>query len=100
MSLRFTNGVFKFQGARTVKYEVPTTILASAAPVVVAAAPVVEIPTVAPESVPEPVVEVPTAAPEPVVEVPTAAPLEVEAPLEVSETAPESGLVPENPPTE
>ena len=93
MSLRFINGAFKLKGVQTVTYELPT--------VVVPGKPVVaEVPTAAPE----PVVEVPTAAPEPVVEVPTAAPepvvSEVEAPAEVTETAPETGLVPENPPTE
>lgn len=99
------NGAFRAKSVQTVKYEVPTTILASATPVVVAAV-VPEVPT----SAPEPVVEVPVPASEPVVEVaasesvavevPTATPLEVEAPLEVLETAPESGLVPEDPPTE
>jgi hypothetical protein len=67
------NGAFRAKGVQTVKYEVPTTILASATPVVVAAV---------------------------VPEVPTSVPLEVKAPLEVLETAPESGLVPEDPPTE
>jgi len=103
------NGVFKFQGARTVRYEVPMDVLANAKPVVVEApvvvpepvAVVVEVPVVVPEPVAV-VVEVPVVVPEPVVvvEVPVAEVLEVEAPLEVSETAPESGLVPENPPTE
>lgn len=51
-------------------------------------------PTVAPEPVPEPVPE-----PEPaVVELPVVS--EVEAPLEVTEAPAETGLVPENPPTE
>jgi len=57
-------------------------------------------PTVAPEPVPEPVPE-PIVAPEPapaVVELPVAS--EVEAPLEVLEAPAETGLVPENPPTE
>jgi hypothetical protein len=104
MSLRFVGGALRLTGARKINFvmdppvlpgapvvEVPTT-----APEVVAvvevpvAAP--EVPTAAPEPVPEPVVEVPTAAPEP--------PSEVEAPAEVAETAPEAGLVPENPPTE
>ena len=56
--------------------------------------------TVAPEPTPEPVPE-PTVAPEPapaVVELPVAS--EVEAPLEVLEAPAETGLVPENPPTE
>ena len=88
------NGAFKLKGVQTVTYEMPT--------VVVPGKPVVaEVPTAAPEPV---VVEVPTAAPEPVVEVLTVAPepvvSEVEAPAEVTETAPETGLVPENPPTE
>ena len=82
MSLRFMNGAFKLKGVQTVTYEMPT--------VVVPGKPVVaEVPTAAPE----PVVEVLTVAPEPVVS-------EVEAPAEVTETAPETGLVPENPPTE
>jgi hypothetical protein len=82
MSLRFTNGAFKLKGVQTVTYEMPTVVI-PIKPVVV------EVPTAAPESI----VEVPTAAPEPVVS-------EVEAPAEVTETAPETGLVPENPPTE
>ena len=41
--------------------------------------------------------KVPTVA---AVEIPTAAPSEVEAPLEIPQAAPETGLVPENPPTE
>ena len=108
MSLHFVGGALRLTGARRMNFvmdppvlpgvpvvEVPTT-----APEVVAvvevpvAAP--EVPTAAPEPVPEPVVEVPTAAPEPVPEPPS----EVEAPAEVAETAPEAGLVPENPPTE
>ena len=87
------NGAFKLKGVQTVTYEMPTLVIPGK--------PVVEVPTAAPESI----VDVPTAAPEPVVvEVPTAAPepvvSEVEAPAEVTETAPETGLVPENPPTE
>ena len=69
-------------------------------PVVVAPEPVPEpepAPVVVPEPVPEPepaVVEVPVVPePEPVVS-------EVEAPLEVTEAPAETGLVPENPPTE
>lgn len=100
------NGVFKAKGFQTVQYEMPTVVLPGK-PVVV------EVPTVAPapepvvEAAPEPVVEAP--APEPAVEAPAPAPepavveappSQVEAPLEVLETAPESGLVPENPPAE
>jgi len=84
MSLRFMNGAFKLKGVQTVKYEVDVPQPKPA-----------EVPTVAPE-VPVAVVEVPTVASE----VPTVAPSEVEAPLEITETAPESGLIPENPPTE
>lgn len=108
MSLRWINGVFKAKGFQTVQYEMPTVVLPGK-PVVV------EVPTVAPapepvvEAAPEPVVEAP--APEPVVEAPAPAPepavvevpvaaSEVEAPLEVLEAAPESGLVPEDPPAE
>jgi hypothetical protein len=77
MSLRFMNGAFKLKGVQTVKYEVDVPVLVKAP----------EVPAVAPE--------VPA-----VVEVPTVAPSEVEAPLEVPQAAPESGLIPENPPTE
>ncbi len=69
MSLRFMNGAFKLKGVQTVKYEVDVPVLVKAP-------------------------EVPA-----VVEVPTVAPSEVEAPLEITETAPKSGLIPENPPT-
>ena len=94
-TFRFVGGALKLGGARRAVFEIDTPALPKPAVVV-------EVPTVAPEvptAAPEPV-EVPTAAPEPVavVEVPTAAPLEVEAPAEVAETAPEAGLVPENPP--
>jgi hypothetical protein len=77
---RFIGGGLKMTGARRAVFEIDTPALPK--------------PTVA--------VEVPTAAPEPVavVEVPTAAPSEVEAPAEVPETSPESGLAPEEPPTQ
>ena len=93
MSLRFINGAFKLKGVQTVKYEVDVPQPKPA---------VAEVPTVAPEPEPPIVAEVPTVAPEePVVaEVPTVAPSEVEASLEIAETALETGLVPENPPTE
>jgi len=100
MSLRFINGAFKLKGVQTVKYEVDVPQPKPA---------VAEVPTVAPEPEPPIVAEVPTVAPEePVVaEVPTVvpeepvvAPSEVEASLEIAETALETGLIPENPPTE
>jgi hypothetical protein len=83
-TFRFVGGALKLGGARRAVFEIETPALSKPA----------EVPTVAPE--------VPTAAPEPaaVVEVPTAAPLEVEAPAEVAQAAPEAGLVPEDPPTE
>jgi hypothetical protein len=75
LPFRFVNGELKMKGARRALFEIDTPAL------------------------PKPT---PTVAPEPVavVEVPTAAPLEVEAPAEVPETSPESGLAPEEPPTE
>jgi len=121
------NGVFKARGFQTVQYEMPP-VVAPGKPVEVptvapepqehkcsgvfdheigqwtcgrpeyhpiAPEPVVVVPEPAPAPAPEPVVP----EPEPVVvEVPVVS--EVEAPLEVLEAAPESGLVPENPPTE
>ena len=83
-TFRFVGGALKLGGARRAVFEIDTPALPKPAVVV-------EVPTVAPE--------VPTAAPEPV-EVPTAAPLEVEAPAEVPQTSLESGLAPEEPPTE
>ena len=79
-TFRFVGGALKLGGARRAVFEIETPALPK----------------------PAVVVEVPTVAPEPVavVEVPTAAPLEVEAPAEVAQAAPEAGLVPENPPTE
>ena len=70
---RFIGGGLKMTGARRAVFEVDTPALPK--------------PTVAPEPVA-------------VVEVPTAAPSEVEAPAEVPETSPESGLAPEEPPTQ
>jgi len=77
---RFIGGGLKMNGARRAAFEIDTPALPK--PAVVA--------------------EVPTAAPEPVAvaEVPTAAPSKVEAPAEVPETSLESGLAPEEPPTE
>jgi hypothetical protein len=96
---RFTGGALKLTGARRAAFEIDTPALPKPAVVevpTVAPEPVVEVPTVAPE----PVVEVPTVAPEPVavVEIPTVS--EAEAPAEVPQASPESGLVPENPATE
>ena len=73
-TFRFVGGALKLGGARRAVFEIDT-------PAIPKPAVVVEVPTVAPE-------------------VPTAAPSEVEAPAEVAETAPEAGLVPEEPPTE
>ena len=72
-TFRFVGGALKLGGARRAVFEIDTPAIPKPA--------VVEVPTVAPE-------------------VPTAAPSEVEAPAEVAETAPEAGLVPEEPPTE
>ena len=121
------NGVFKAKGFQTVQYEMPKVVLpAASAPAPV----VVEVPTVAPKPVvachecdctgvfdheigqwtcgdashhsvkPEPVVAAPEPEPEPVIAVPEPVVSEVEAPLEVAEAAPETGLVPEDPPAE
>lgn len=75
--LRFIGGSLKMNGARRTVFEIDTSVLPK----------------------PAVVVEVPTVAPEPVAvaEVPTVAPLEVEPPAEVSQAAPETGLVPEDP---
>ena len=100
MSLRFVGGALRVTGARRAVFEIDTPTLPPppAKPVevpTVAPEPVVaEVPTVVPE--PVEVVEIPTAVPEP----PAVAPSEVETPAEVAETAPEAGLVPEDPPAE
>ena len=75
--LRFIGGGLKMNGVHRTVFETDTHVLPK----------------------PAVVVEVPTVAPEPVAvaEVPTAAPLEVEPPAEVSQAAPETGLVPEDP---
>ena len=126
MSLRFVGGALRLTGARRAAFEIDTPTLpqptvsvqvptaapepaylesCSAAPfpepepAVVAPEP--EPAVVAPE--PEPVVvEVPTVAPEPepAVVAPEPPASEVEAPAEVAEAPAETGLVPENPPTE
>jgi hypothetical protein len=98
MSFRFVGGALKLKGVQTVKYEVdmPTR----PAQVVEVPAVVPEPAVVVPEPVPEPavVVEIPVVVPEPEPAVVVAS--EVEAPLEVPQASPESGPVPENPPTE
>lgn len=68
---RFTSGALKLTGARKMVFEIDTPALPK--------------PAVAPE-------------PAVVVEVPTVAPLEVEPPAEISQAAPKTGLVPEDPP--
>ena len=68
---KFTGGALKLTGARRMVFEVDTPALPK--------------PAVAPEPVA-------------VVEVPTVAPLKVEPPAEVSQAAPETGLVPQDPP--
>ena len=74
---KFTGGALKLKGARRAVFEIDVPALPKPA--------VVEVPTVAPE--PVAVVEIPTVS-------------EVEAPAEVPQTSPESGLVPENPSAE
>ena len=75
--LRFIGGGLKMNGVHRTVFETDTHVLPK----------------------PAVVVEVPTVAPEPVAvaEVPTVAPLKVEPPAEVSQAAPETGLVPEDP---
>lgn len=75
--LRFIGGGLKMNGVHRTVFETDTHVLPK----------------------PAVVVEVPAVAPEPaaVAEVPTVAPLEVEPPAEVSQAAPETGLVPEDP---
>jgi hypothetical protein len=122
------NGVFKAKGFQTVQYEMPTVVIPSK-PAVVEPVAAVEVPTVAAKPVltchecdctgvfdyeigqwtcgdashhsvkpePTPVAPEPVVAPEPT---PEPVVSEVEAPLEVAEAAPESGLVPEDPPAE
>jgi hypothetical protein len=75
---RFIGGGLKMNGARRTVFQIDTLALPKPAVVV-------EVPTVAPELVA-------------VAGVPTAAPLEVEPPAEVSQAAPETGLMPEDPP--
>jgi hypothetical protein len=71
---KFTGGALKLTGARKMVFEVDTGILKA-------------------KTVPPPAQEAVAVA-----EVPTVAPLEVEPPAEISQAAPETGLVPEDPP--
>jgi hypothetical protein len=71
---KFTGGALKLTGARRMVFEVDTSILKA-------------------KTVPPPVHEVVAVA-----EVPTVAPLEVEPSAEISQAAPETGLVPQDPP--
>ena len=80
--LRFTNGALRVKGITRVEFQEPAPVFTTS--VQVATIPVVE---AAPEPAPAP-----APAPEPAPE------SNVEAPAEVAEAAPESGLVPEDPP--
>jgi len=71
---KFTGGALKLTGARRMVFDIDTSILKA-------------------NTVPPPAQEAVAVA-----EVPTAAPLEVEPSAEVSQAAPETGLVPEDPP--
>lgn len=71
---KFTGRALKPAGARKMVFEIDTSILKA-------------------KTVPPPAQEAVAAA-----EVPTVAPLEVEPPAEVSQAAPETGLVPQDPP--
>jgi len=100
--LRFTNGALRVKGITRVEFqEPPPQRVVQTVTIPVAPEPVPE-PVVVPEPepvlapVPEPVV-VPEPEPVQVAEVPVS---EVEAPAEVLEASPESGLVPEDPPAE
>jgi hypothetical protein len=88
--LRFTGGALRVRSVQRVEFQEPVSVR----PAVNVQA--TEVPVAAPEPVPAPAPE-----PEPVqvAEVPVAEPeSNVEAPAEVAEAAPESGLVPEDPP--
>jgi hypothetical protein len=82
--LRFTGGALRVRSVQRVEFQEPMSVR-PAVNVQVA-----EVPVAAPAPEPEPVqvAEVPVAEPE----------SNVEAPAEVAEAAPESGLVPEDPP--
>ena len=105
LHLRFVNGALRLNGITRVAFQEPMPVQTVTIPVV--PEPVPE-PAVVPEPVPEPVVPepvpvVPEPVPEPaqVAEIPMAEPeSKVEAPAEVTEASPESGLVPEDPPAE
>ena len=114
---RFINGTLELKSVQRVAFQEPAPVRPVSAQTVVEPAPAPE-PVVVPEPAPAPepvVVPEPAPAPEPVVvpepapapepvqvaEIPVAEPVsEVEAPAEVPEASPESGLVPEDPPAE
>ena len=90
---RFINGTLELKSVQRVAFQEPAPVRPVSAQTVVEPAPAPE-PVVVPEPAP---------APEPVqvAEIPVAEPVsEVEAPAEVPEASPESGLVPEDPPAE
>jgi len=96
LHLRFVNGALRLNGITRVAFQEPM-------PVQTVTIPVVPEPIPEPAVVPEPVPVVPEPVPEPaqVAEIPMAEPeSKVEAPAEVTEASPESGLVPEDPPAE
>ena len=100
---RFINGALKLKSVQRVAFQEPAPVRPVSAQTVVEPAPAPE-PVVVPEPAPAPepvVVPEPAPAPEPVqvAEIPVAEPVsEVEAPAEIPEASPESGLVPEDPP--
>ena len=102
---RFINGTLELKSVQRVAFQEPAPVRPVSAQTVVEPAPAPE-PVVVPEPAPAPepvVVPEPAPAPEPVqvAEIPVAEPVsEVEAPAEVPEASPESGLVPEDPPAE
>ena len=99
---RFINGALKLRGFQRVAFQEPPPVFPTAAQTVVEPAPAPE-PVVVPDPAPAPepvVVPEPAPAPEPVqvAEIPVAEPVsEVEAPAEIPEASPQSGLAPEDP---
>ena len=118
LHLRFVNGALRLNGITRVAFQEPMPVQTVTIPVVPepfvvpvvpepvpepVVVPVVPEPVPEPVVVPEPVPVVPEPVPEPVqvAEIPMAEPeSKVEAPAEVTEASPESGLVPEDPPAE